>query len=318
MIEKVPISEAKLENEQIDLLEVISLIWLKKSLIILIVFVCSVAGIIYSINLPNVYQSRALLAPVSSQSGGSGGLATKLGGLASLAGVSLSSGTADKTTIGIEILRSRKFIKEFTINFNLIPSLMASTDWNRQSDKLIFNQKIYDEYNGKWILKGDKLTPTAQEIYKSFSKNLSINQNPDTGFVTISFEHFSPTLSQSIVTNLIEEINREVKERDIKEAESSISFLREQIDQNRLTEIQTGLFQLIQAQTETIMLAKSRPEYLFQVIDPPIVEEQKIGPKRALICVFFALSGGAIGILVSLYLGFRDKSKGDLREFTES
>ena len=59
-------------------------------------------------------------------------------------------------------------------------------------------------------------------------------------------------------------------------------------------------FELIQSQTETIMLAKVREEYLFKVIDPAIVPEQKYGPKRALICVLGTLLGGMLAVLLVL------------------
>ena len=33
------------------------------------------------------------------------------------------------------------------------------------------------------------------------------------------------------------------------------------------------------------MLAKVTPEYLFRIIDPPFVPEEKFKPSRALICI---------------------------------
>jgi LPS O-antigen subunit length determinant protein (WzzB/FepE family) len=64
-------------------------------------------------------------------------------------------------------------------------------------------------------------------------------------------------------------------------------------------------FELIQKQTETIMLAKVRSEYLFKTIDPAIVPEQKAEPKRATICVLGTLFGSMVAVfwvLISHYM----------------
>ncbi|MDA9285265.1 hypothetical protein N9P94_00270 [Pseudomonadales bacterium] len=56
-------------------------------------------------------------------------------------------------------------------------------------------------------------------------------------------------------------------------------------------------FELIQSQTETIMLAQVRAEYLFKTIDPAVVAEEKSEPKRAMICVFGTLLGGVMAVM---------------------
>ena len=59
-------------------------------------------------------------------------------------------------------------------------------------------------------------------------------------------------------------------------------------------------FELIQSQTETVMLAQVRPEYVFKTIDPAVVPELKSKPKRALICVLGTLLGGMLSVLIVL------------------
>jgi LPS O-antigen subunit length determinant protein (WzzB/FepE family) len=61
-----------------------------------------------------------------------------------------------------------------------------------------------------------------------------------------------------------------------------------------------GFFELIQSQTETIMLANASPEYLFKTLDPAVVPEMKAGPKRALICILGSLLGALLGGLIVL------------------
>jgi uncharacterized protein involved in exopolysaccharide biosynthesis len=57
---------------------------------------------------------------------------------------------------------------------------------------------------------------------------------------------------------------------------------------------------LIQSQTETVMLAEVRQEYVFKTIDPAVAPEEKSKPSRALICVLGTLLGGMLGVVIVL------------------
>ena len=50
-------------------------------------------------------------------------LAGQFGGLASLAGVSLSDDSVNKSSLGLEVLKSRKFVREFVERHKICPSV---------------------------------------------------------------------------------------------------------------------------------------------------------------------------------------------------
>jgi hypothetical protein len=92
-------------DDEIDLSELWRAIWSGKLLIILISFVFAISSIAFALSKPDVYKASILLAPSSSDSaGGMGALAGQFGGLASLAGISLGGGGADKTALALEII----------------------------------------------------------------------------------------------------------------------------------------------------------------------------------------------------------------------
>ena len=72
---------------QIDLKELFYVLLQGKWIIISITSLVSICAVIYSLSLPNIYQSKALLVPVNSSSGASGALGSYAGlaGLAELA-----------------------------------------------------------------------------------------------------------------------------------------------------------------------------------------------------------------------------------------
>ena len=93
-------------------------------------------------------------------------------------------------------------------------------------------------------------------------------------------------MQQKWVAWLIEDINSEVKSQDVAEAERSIEYLKQQIASTSLADLQVMFFELIQTQTETVMLTQVRPEYVFKTIDPAVIPEYKSSPDRTLISVF--------------------------------
>ncbi|MCS6126363.1 LPS O-antigen length regulator [Shewanella baltica] len=299
-------------DDEIDLRELFAVIWRGKWLIIAITAIFTIGAVVYAIMQPNIYKSEALLAPASEeQGGGLSALASQFGGLASLAGVNLSSKKGvDKTELAIEVLKSRHFISEFILKHDIMPDLMAAKKWDRESDKIIYDEDDYLFETNTWIrdVKAPfKPEPSMQEAYRVFSKMIAVNSAKDTGMVTISIEHVSPTIAKQWVTWLIQDINKVMKERDVTEAQRSTEFLNRQIALTNVADIKTVLYKLIEEQAKTIMFAEVRDEYVFKTIDPAIAPEEKAKPKRVLIGILGLILGGMLGFILVLIRHFSKK-----------
>jgi len=59
-------------------------------------------------------------------------------------------------------------------------------------------------------------------------------------------------------------------------------------------------YDLIESQTRVSMLADVRDEYVFQVVDPAMVPDEKVAPRRSLIAVLGTLLGGMLGVVIVL------------------
>jgi len=288
------------QDDEIDLRELFGIIWQGKCWIIAITFVFAVGSVLYSLSLPDIYKSEATLAP--SEEAGGGGLsqmAGQLGGLASLAGVNLGQQGVDKTTIAIEILQSRAFIKNFVEKHDILPELIAVEEWNRGKG-LIYDEEVYNPDSKEWVREVEppqQPKPSSWEYVKVFrEKTLEVSKDDTTGLVTIAVNHQSPEIARHWVVWLIEEINNHMREREIQEAQLSLEYLDKELQSTSLSGMQQVFYQLIEKQTQTIMLANVRPEYIFQTLDPAVVPEQKAKPSRALICIIGTFLGGFLGV----------------------
>ncbi|MBT5923988.1 MAG: LPS O-antigen length regulator, partial [Cellvibrionales bacterium] len=191
-------------DDEIDLRELWNALWQGKIQIAAITSVFAIASVIIALMLPNIYRSEALLAPAEeSQGGGLAALAGQFGGLASIAGINLSEGATDPTVVAIETLKSRRFIKTFIDNHQLLVPLMAADGWEATTDALSIDNDIYDIDTQAWVRNVSaplKPKPSDIEAYEFFMEDvLSVSQDKKSSLVTIGMEFYSPSLAKQWV-----------------------------------------------------------------------------------------------------------------------
>ena len=286
----------------IDLIELFKAIWAGKILIISFFTIASIISVLYALSLPNKYQSTVLIVPAESSAMDS--TISKYGGLASLAGVSIPK-TSNKASIGIEVLKSKLFIEKFITERDILVPLMAASSWDEYNNELVINPKIYDSTNKIWTRKVEapkKPEPSSLQAYEYWMTNtFSVAEDRKTSFIRVTINHFSPSLSQKWASWLIEDLNNFMRETDVKEAELAIEYLNYEADKTSSEELRALFYMLIQSETEKKMLAYSRDEYLYRVIDPPVIPEEKFSPTRSTICIVGALLGGILGVLFVVF-----------------
>jgi uncharacterized protein involved in exopolysaccharide biosynthesis len=292
-------------DDEIDLRELFTVIWRGKWIIIATTFVFAVASVFYALSLPDVYKSEALLAPVSESSALK--MPGQLGGLAALAGVNLGSGGDEKVGLALELVKSRTFIGKFIEKYDLLVPVMASKGWIRSENALEINDELYDTVNNKWVRMVDapfQPQPSLLEAHEVFLDLLNITVDAKTGMVTISIEHYSPYLAQQWVELLVKEINNEMRSRDLAEAQNSIIYLNQQIQNTNVADMRTMLYSLVEEQTQILVLANVRDEYILKTVDPAVVAEKKSKPKRALIVIVIVFLAGFFSTALVVFTNF--------------
>jgi uncharacterized protein involved in exopolysaccharide biosynthesis len=297
-------------DDEIDLRELMAVIWAGKWTILVLTFLFVLLAVIYALNQPNVYKSEVLLAPVE-QEQSLGALQGQLGGLASLAGINLGGGSNSQIQLAIAILKSRHFTSEFIQKHNILPDLMAADFWDITDNTMVYDSDMYSVAEDIWIRDVSlpfMSKPSMQEAYEVFSDMLAVDTDSETGMITFTIEHMSPFIAQQWINWLVEDINKVMKIRDVAEAEESMAFLTTQLEKTKITDIREVLYKLVEEQAKTIMFANVHDEYVFKTIDPALVSEEKSGPKRILICVLGFMFGGFLGLIVIIIKHFRIKT----------
>jgi len=296
------------ENNAVDLVELLRVLYSAKWFILGLLLLFSTTSFFYSLNVPDTFRSEALLSPTEQEgSVGLSGLAGQFGGLASLAGVNLGGAGNNKINLALEIMRSKEFITNFILENELLPVLMAAESWDLDSNTITYNSDYYNATDDEWVrvVKPPfKPKPSAQEGYKNFIEIFSARLDKDTGMVHVSVEHLSPYIATEWVELLIKSINENMRNRDVTEAKKSIEFLREQLEQTNVANIQNVLHKLVEEKMKIIMFARVRDEYVFQTIDKALVPEEKQGPNRLMIVMIGSVIGFVFAVIIVLFQHF--------------
>ncbi len=140
------------------------------------------------------------------------------------------------------------------------------------------------------------------EAIKLFNGIRSVSVAEKTGIVTLSIEWTDPAIASEWANKLVDYINSESRVREITSAQSNLSYLQSQVDSTTSIEMRRLLFNLIEGETRRIMLANSRDEFSFRIIDPAVVPQDRARPKRAIISIVGLFGGIALGVFIVLFM----------------
>jgi uncharacterized protein involved in exopolysaccharide biosynthesis len=288
-------------DDEIDLKELFLVLWAGRFLIAAITAVFAISSVLFALSIPNQYKATALLAPAQSDGGGLSSALGQLGGLASLAGVSIVEGATSEAQIAQEIMKSWSFVEAFIYDNDLAIEVYAAEGWSKVSGELMINGDLYDTDENIWLLEdgdtGELVPPTSWDLFERFNGMLSVSQDKQSGLVSVSIEYFSPQVAKQWLDLYIAAINEHMQERQVEKVSRNISYLEAQIAKTSIAEMREVFYTIIEEQTKNRMVAEASPDYAFVAVSPSMVPEEKSKPNRALICVLGTLLGGILGVV---------------------
>ena len=304
------------QTEEINIKEIILVILNKWKLVSSITFLFGVFSIFYALSLNNEYTSSAVLKAAKDPSSESG-FTSSVGSLASLAGVSLGSSEDDPRLFASTFLKSHQFLEHLLTFDGVLENIMAANSYDNVSKSIVYGPDLFDKNTNKWIRdipSGRSLVPSALEVQESrFSEDFYVNLDFQSGYITISYTHFSPVFAKEFLDLVIREINLISKNKDLAESQSSLDYLYSKAAENKVTSLDQTINELIKSELRKETYANARNDYLLTPIDRPFLPEKKSAPSRATLCMLITILGFILSVIFVLFdnyiYSFKKKNK---------
>ncbi|MET4702345.1 uncharacterized protein involved in exopolysaccharide biosynthesis [Constrictibacter sp. MBR-5] len=277
----------------------------------LVIFLCSfiaaVVAVGVALSMDNVYRGQVVLAPAPEETTPGGASGGALASVAEIAGFRIpGKAGVSKADEAIAVMRSRRFTEDFIRREGLLPILLPERDEppGLLSRTLNGIASLIRSIGGNAGAddaernEADRQRRMVWDAYKVFDQIRQIEVDKLVGLVTLRVDWTDPVLAAEWANKLVSYINRESRARDIEAAQKNIAYLQEQVDVTVDTERRRLLFNLIEGETRRIMLANSRDEFAFRIIDPAVVPQEKTRPRRAMIAVVGLMGGFILGVFI--------------------
>ena len=200
------------------------------------------------------------------------------------------------TNHALALLRSRAISRRFIETNNLLPVLFAGQ---------------WDSEKQEWRESDIGRQPTLSDALELFESEVRfISRNRNTGFIRINVEWSDPELAANWANGLVAMTDSAIRERDIDEARQSIRYLQEQVRNAQLESVRQLMYELIESYAKTIMVANSKDNYAFTVIDPAVTPQaddtiNMPASFKMSLALFFAFSCGALWVIIAAQFNSR-------------
>lgn len=282
-------SQAIVSLDRYGLADLIRDVWRRKWTTVGIMVAVALLGVVYGLTAPKQFKASVIVAPVlgkqSSQGMGSlGSVSTALGGLASLAGLSLPGKEEDSEAIAV--LQSELITQGYIHENGLLPILYAS-EWNAKLKT--------------WRTSDPTRIPTLWKANRYFSKRIRrVTEDSKTGLYVLSVEWKDPVLAARWANGLVGMTNDYLRAQAIQDADRNIEYLKGQAEQTTEVGVKAALYSLLENEIDKEMIARGQQEYALKVIDPAFVPEEPSshGP------ILWGLLGALLGAVFAICLVF--------------
>lgn len=234
----------------------------------------AICGALLAVLLQKKYEASAQVLVTAGQSsnGGLSSALSQLGGIASLAGVSVGGG--EEKTEAITRLKSedlaRRFIADGGYTDILIKAAQVKTQGLSRDVVLIQAAKYFcDE---------------VRTVY----------QDTKTGVVTVAVSWTDPEMAARWVNDFVAYVNEYMKKEALADYEANLTYLTTELSKAGNVELRAAVASIVEAQVQKQMLARGSNDFAFKVVDPAVTPLEPSFPKMWLML--------AVGVFLGFFL----------------
>lgn len=318
-------------DDEISLIDLASVLWKRKKMIITIVVSAMVFIVAYSIIslmlpsdesfLPNKYTPRSLMIINDSKSSG-GALSSMLsssgmGGLASLAGISASGGQT-YSSLAVYLVQANTFLDTIIDKFNLVErykiekSPKAAT---RDALKELLTAD-FDDKSGVFSISFTDIDPQFAQEVVNFSVEYMENMFEELGVDKNKRQKQNLEINLKNTLQEIQSLERETQTlghtiaRGGQTPDGS-SVILEMTRLQMELEAQKQVYTQLKTQYELLKVEMASETPVFQILELAEVPDRKSGPSRGMLCIIVTFAAGFLAIMLAFMLEAIENVKKD-------
>jgi uncharacterized protein involved in exopolysaccharide biosynthesis len=316
------------DDDEISLIDLFAVLWQRKVMIIVITAIAMVGVLAFSIIslilppetsfLPNEYTSEALMLINESSSGG-GGISSLLsgdmGGLASLAGISVP-GSASNSQLAIYLVGTNTLLDSVVDEFDLITKYEIEESPRAESRERLTEQLTVamDETSGVLSIGVTDKDPVFAQSVVNYIVNYLSKRFDELGLDKNKIEY--DNLELNIEATYQDILQLEIDARNLEQsvAFSSINIPAITVEINRLAmelEAKRQVYTQLKVQYEMLKVAMASEKPVFQILEMPEVPDRKSGPSRGMICIIVTFAAGFFAVFLAFALNAIENIKQD-------
>ena len=254
-------------DESIDFAYVVRWLWLHRLALAIGGVLGLAAAIVWGLNAREIFRAEVVVAEANVGGLGAGSLMNQLGGIAGLAGINIGVGETGRQDRAL--LRSRRLAEEFIVRNKLLPVLFPTPGENATL----------------WF---------AVRRFKA--QMVNVREDTRTELITVTMSAGDPDKAAEWANAYVALANELARTKAIDEASRNIAYLRTEIGKTEVAELQRVLYQLVESESKTLMLASARPQYAFTVIDPAVRPGMRDSPRRTVMALMGTFAGLLLGV----------------------
>lgn len=263
-----------------DFFQLWGMLWKAKWFIVVITASFTAAGIAYALLATQWWRADTVLVPVDSSELPAG--LAQLGGLASLAGISLDTGGNQHAPVAV--LKSREFAAEFINRYDLLPVLFAD-DWDAQAVQ--------------WKSAGQ--SRDIRDGVELFVESVrAVSEDKKAGLVSLSITWRDPVVAAEWANAMVTEVNDKLRRQALDESEHSVEYLRKELATTDLAPLQLTIGRVMEGELQKMLLARGREQFAFRVVDHATPPKKRTKPKRTILAVFSMMVGAGLSVFLVL------------------
>ncbi|WBX84775.1 Wzz/FepE/Etk N-terminal domain-containing protein [Sphingosinicella microcystinivorans] len=293
-------------DDEIDLVELAKTLWAGRKTIAICLLVPILAILTYLHVATYKYEAVLAVTPTQSETNG---LTTKmgnLGGLASLAGISMpQDSSALAFSLYLEGVYSRSLASALSKHEDLM-RVIFKDEWNEGA-------KRWEKPSGiasgvvKFIKAGMGVPdttwqpPDGARLQEYLKRELSVSQDPKSPLAILSFKHKDPDFAVHLLNAMNTEMDALLRAKALARANGNIAYLSEQLGKVTITEHREAIARSLSEQEKIRMSASSSAPYAAEPFGTAAASLKPVTPKPVLslfLGIVLGLVGGSILVFV--------------------